>query len=497
MKRSMFSYLFTLLLILALLLTGTLTGVFYLSIRDRQIDQRMNQLKREADELAYMAERMYSERMTSIRSVLGSVSEDFVLWKLSSIYQEYNAYSILLSTDRASFLYETPAMKDDDVIANIDADRLNAYLNRLMRGETIAEQTAAASGPMFTVAVPWTVNNVVRGGVFIQTTAQTIRALYSGLVLQVSAAALIMFLIAAFLAYIMAKRITHPISDIASTAESMKNGNFEHRAPVAGSTEVRSLALRFNAMADQLQVVEQTRRDFVANVSHELRSPITSIQGYTEGMLDGTIAQDEQTKYLEIISSETHRLSKLISNLLNLSRMDNPTPLSFSDFDINEMTRRIIISRINQIEQKDQELCVDISDDKLFVHADYDLIYQVIINLLDNAIKYTQEKGQITVSTRLEGGLCRLQVKDNGIGIAPEDRPFIFDRFYKADKAHTVGKGTGLGLAICKRIMDKHDQTITLLDSDQGSAFEITLMPGNETGAIHEDKSIREDQLES
>ena len=232
-------------------------------------------------------------------------------------------------------------------------------------------------------------------------------------------------------------------------------------------------------MAAQLSTLEQSRREFVANVSHELRSPITSIQGFAQGMLDGTIPQENHEQYLQVVVDETHRLSKLINNLLNLSRMESEdTSLAYSDFDVNELARRVIISRVAQLEEKNLELDADFEEDACFVHADSDQIQQVIINLLDNAIKYTPENGKITLRSRQEKDIVYFRVKDNGIGILPEDSLHIFDRFYKADKAHTVGKGTGLGLAICKRIMEKHGQSIRLISGEGGAEFEITLAAG-------------------
>lgn len=211
-------------------------------------------------------------------------------------------------------------------------------------------------------------------------------------------------------------------------------------------------------------------------------------------MLDGTIAPEEHEKYLQVVVDETHRLSKLIAGLLNLSRMENEeTSLAYSDFDVNETARRVIISRINPIDEKQLEVNADFEIDPCFVHADADQIEQVIINLLDNAIKFTPQGGTITLTTRENGQQVLLQVKDNGEGVLPDNVPHIFDRFYKADKAHTVGKGTGLGLAICRRIMEKHGQTIRLVSGEGGAEFEITLAKGKQPGGTHGDSGTSQD----
>ena len=188
----------------------------------------------------------------------------------------------------------------------------------------------------------------------------------------------------------------------------------------------------------------------------------------------------EQKQYMQIVLDETRRLSKLVGSLLNLSRLENgETPLAMSDFDVHETIRRVIIASMSQLDDKQMELSLSFEDEPIYVHADQDQIEQVLINLLSNAIKYTPAGGRIRIQTAQKDKLTSITVSDNGPGILPEDAPYVFDRFYKADKAHTVGKGTGLGLAICKRIMERHHQTIRLLPTDIGATFEFTLESGH------------------
>ena len=211
-------------------------------------------------------------------------------------------------------------------------------------------------------------------------------------------------------------------------------------------------------------------------------------------MLDGTIPPEMHGQYLQVVVDETQRLAKLINNLLNLSRIENEeTSLAFSHFELNEMIRRVLISRMTQIDDKNLEIEVDFQDDTCFVHADADQIQQVIINLLDNAVKYTPSHGTVSLSTRTEKDRVFMRIKDNGMGIPASDAPYIFDRFYKVDKAHTVGKGTGLGLAICKRIMERHGQQIRLVSGEGGAEFEITLEKGNDPGGRHGNTGAGED----
>ncbi|MBP5726614.1 MAG: HAMP domain-containing histidine kinase, partial [Clostridia bacterium] len=195
-----------------------------------------------------------------------------------------------------------------------------------------------------------------------------------------------------------------------------------------------------------------------------------------EGMADGVIPAEEQPKYLRLVADESKRLNGLIDDLLALSRLerDDAKP-EMTDFDINEMLRRAVIRRMNDLEAKEIDIGCEFKTDPCPVHADSDRIEQVVINLLDNAIKFTPEGGKIVLESETADGTAKITVRDSGSGVAPEDRDKIFDRFFTADRAHTAGKGTGLGLSICKRIMDMHGQSIRLLDTAEGAAFQFTL----------------------
>ena len=165
--------------------------------------------------------------------------------------------------------------------------------------------------------------------------------------------------------------------------------------------------------------------------------------------------------------------------MVYISRLENgETPQAMSHFDLHETIRRVIIANMTQLDEKQLELSLSFEDEALYVFADQDQIEQVLINLLSNAIKYTPDNGRIAIDTRQKEKTTFVTVRDNGQGIPPEDAPYVFDRFYKADKAHTVGKGTGLGLSICKRIMERHGQNIRLLPADAGATFEFTLESG-------------------
>lgn len=488
-RGSMFSRLLSLSLAVILVCVLVLFGISYVNLRNHQIKSRMDALKTQAWDMAYLASRISSD---SIARAFGktSATEQYIYWKASRVYQEYNAYIAVVDRNGGTRTFYNESFLQDESLRFLPSqEQLSAYLDRVMRGEEIVVQTDSSSGPLFTVIVPWTQENIlnnqrtVMGLVLIQTAAQTVHAAYRGLAWQMALAAGTLFLLAALCIFFFTRQMTRPLTAMAAAAGQMARGDFKARAPEAGSQEIRELSLAFNQMADQLSTLEQSRRDFVANVSHELRSPVTSIQGFAQGMLDGTIPPEEHARYLQVVVDETHRLSKLIANLLNLSRMENEeTSLAYSDFDINETARRVLISRITPLEEKQLEVETEFEIDPCFVHADADQIQQVLINLMDNAIKFTPQGGTITLASQMDGDHIAFRVKDNGVGILPEDAAHIFDRFYKADKAHTVGKGTGLGLAICKRIMEKHGQQIRLVSGENGAEFEFTLAIGQAPG---------------
>lgn len=486
---SMFSRLLIVFLAVILACVGVISAISLINLRDSAISSRMNALKTQARDMAYLASR---RSMDTLGWSLGknTTTEEYMRWKTNRIYQEYNAYIIVVDRSGKTYLYYNEStLKDESLDGIASQEELAAYMEQALRGEEVVRQTQSTAGPLFTVLVPWVQENLltgehtVMGFVLIQTAAQTVHASYQGMIVPIALAALILVVLSATAVFFIARQMSRPLSAMAQAAGSMARGDFDARAPEGGSREIQELSQAFNQMAAQLSTLEKSRRDFVANVSHELRSPITSIQGFAQGMLDGTIPQEQHGQYLQVVVDETHRLAKLINNLLNLSRMENEeTSLAWSDFDVNELARRVLIARMASIDEKQLDIEADFDDAGCFVHADYDQIQQVIINLLDNAIKFTPAGGKITLSSHRAGDHVSLRVQDNGVGILPEDAPHIFDRFYKADKAHTVGKGTGLGLAICQRIMEKHGQTIRLVSGQGGCEFEITLAVGTAPG---------------
>ena len=481
----MFARILAVVLTAIILTTVCLAAVTWLSMRDQQINAWLDYLIAQAEDIAYLAA---SSSTTAIDSFLGNSSGRLYLnRKVKQVNDEFGAYIAVVNRWGGIMdNLQTAYYEDPDFVDSLSGQEINQALLRILNGESIRMHSTSGEDPTFTVGVPFTQNGYVTGAVFIQTKAQRIESGLSELLLRVGLIAAAVILISGVAVFLLVRSILKPLKNLTAAAGAMAEGDFSVRLDeTKGNRELREVNRAFNTMTRKLQGVEEGRREFVANVSHELRSPITSIRGFAEGMADGVIPQEDQPKYLRLMADESKRLSRLIGDLLELSRLerDGAEP-EWSVFDINEMLRRAVIRRMNDLEAKRIEAGCEFETDPCMVRADSGRIEEVVINLLDNAIKFTEEGGEITLSSAVSGKTVKITVQDNGIGIPPEDREKVFDRFFTADRAHTSGKGTGLGLSICQRVMEMHRQSIRLLDTDVGAAFQFTLEAAGSSGGL-------------
>lgn len=291
--------------------------------------------------------------------------------------------------------------------------------------------------------------------------------------------ALVSILVAVLSSYYVATRIINPFIEINHTVQCYSRGDFSKRIHLSGKDEAAQLGRSFNEMAEQLRNLEATRRSFVANVSHELRSPLTSMRGFLEAMCDGTIPKEDYEHYIELVLSETKRMTIMVNDLLDLARIESGTiMLNYENFDINELVRRTLITFEARFVDKNIDLDVRFAQEQCFVYADSTQISQVVRNLIDNALKYSPENSKIYISTYSLRKDVFVSIRDTGVGIPQEDVPHVFDRFYKVEKAHTPSPqvGSGLGLSIVKRIIEQHGQTITVRSAKgKGTQFTFSL----------------------
>ena len=284
-------------------------------------------------------------------------------------------------------------------------------------------------------------------------------------------------------AYFMTERIVKPLRNMTKAAKSFGKGDFTARVPVDGrNDEVAELGRAFNNMADSLESLEKMRNSFLANISHDLRTPMTTISGFIDGINSGAIPPEKHEYYLGVISAEVHRLSRLVSQLLDVSRLESgERKFNFVDFDIAEVARIILISFEQKIEDKHLDGEFDAEYDGMYARADKDAIYQVLYNLCHNAIKFAKDGGKFRIKiSRITDTKLKVAVYDQGQSLEEEDRKMVFDRFYKSDKSRGLDKsGVGLGLYICKTIIDAHGETIGVESvGDDGCEFWFTVTEG-------------------
>lgn len=305
-------------------------------------------------------------------------------------------------------------------------------------------------------------------------------------------------MIASFVAvYFISEKIVSPIRQMSVATKRFSAGEFDTKIPVEGSDEIAELATAFNSMADSLANLEYMRSSFLANVAHDLRTPMTSISGFIDGILSGAIPQEQQSYYLGVIGQEIRRLSRLVSNLLDISRMEaGNRKFEKTPFDICETARIILLTFEAKIDAKKLNVEFDAPDDRLYVYSDKDAVYQVLYNLCDNAVKFSRDGGLYRITIKEAGDKVSVSVFDEGIGVSKEDLPNVFDRFYKSDKSRGLDRtGVGLGLYIVKTIMDNLGEQITV-DSVQGEYCNFTLTLTKYTGKLPSTQEQRIDKKE-
>ncbi len=285
--------------------------------------------------------------------------------------------------------------------------------------------------------------------------------------------AAILFILSLIILLVFTKTVYFPLQKITEGANEYAAGNLEYRIDLNTRDEMGYLAGTLNYMSGELNKLEEYQRNFIANVSHDFRSPLTSIKGYLEAIIDGTIPPEMYEKYLTRVISETERLTKLTQGMLTLNSLDSKGYLSRSSFDINRVIKDTAASFEGTCEKKNINFELTFSDSMQMVYADLGKIQQVLYNLIDNAIKFSHQDSTIYIQTRIKNEKIFVSVKDTGIGIPKDSVQKVFDRFYKSDLSRGKDKkGTGLGLAIVKEIIQAHGENIDVVSTEGvGSEF--------------------------
>ncbi len=290
--------------------------------------------------------------------------------------------------------------------------------------------------------------------------------------------AIIVMEVALVISFITTKRTTRPINEMTKTVRKFARGDFSSHVEVTTEDEIGELADSFNLMADSLERSENLRREFIANVSHELKTPMTTISGFADGIMDGTIPPEKAPEYLAVISSETHRLSRLVRNMLDVSQLSakEPTELRKSSFDLTEVVVQTLLSLEKKITDRKLDVDAELPEEPIVTLGDRDSITQVVYNLLDNAAKFATEGSVIRLSVYKRSGRAYVSVENRGETIPEKELPLIFDRFHKTDKSRNFDKdGVGLGLYIVKTILDNHREDIFVTSANGVTKFTFTL----------------------
>ena len=322
-----------------------------------------------------------------------------------------------------------------------------------------------------------TATGALQGLVFVSGDTSSFTSMWrdlSGILLVASCAVV---LIAAVISSVTSMYQSKPIKEVAAAARQFGLGKLDVRVDVGERRdEVGELADAFNAMADSLAKSEHRRTEFVANVSHELKTPMTTIAGFAEGILDGTIPREREREYLEIISSETRRLSRLVRSMLDLSRLQSDERAAQQQFDICETLLRTLVSLESKVTAKDLQVDAQLPEEPVPVWGDQDALTQVCYNLLDNAIKFSRPGGTLGVCITAKGAKATVAISNEGNTIPPEEVPLIFDRFHKTDHSRSADRdGVGLGLYIVKTILNSHKETIVCTSGEGVTKFTFSL----------------------
>lgn len=379
------------------------------------------------------------------------------------------------------------------IISSQDAIIVDTAVNSASDFPTISEFDPAASGnriytrgkfygtleeECITVTVPIAYNLAVRGYVSIH---KTISALHNQLndTFNINYVTMLICNIAALLfLVIIYHNVQKPLKIVSTAVDEYGKGNLSYRIKKYRNDEIGRLAVSLNYMAGRLDELEQSERAFIANVSHDFRSPLTSIKGYLEAILDGTIPAEKQEKYLNIIISETERLTKLTNNILSLNSMETRrNRLNLSSFDITQAIKKTLDTFEGTCKNKGIKFELEFVEQNIPVIGDLDKITQVLYNLVDNAIKFSNHNSTIKIHVSERGDKAFVSIKDTGIGIPKESINKIWERFYKTDQSRGKDKkGTGLGLSIVKEIIKAHEENIDVISTEgAGTEFIFSL----------------------
>ena len=462
-----------------------LSGIITVLVRNYAFSDTEERLNREC---AIVVELMDNTSEDNINERLAHVAKS--IEPMVSFNSDYDVIiidingKILLSTAHSGNEDNRPVINTNGGLGEVSMSKFERQTDKEGRVGYVYNGpiTESLSDQYMVYAMP--VNSVNDAEYYVMSLANTNRENdFVGITRRVVINSSIWVMIAAVVvAYFITERIVSPLRKMTAAAKGFASGDFSTRVEVVKpNTEVAELAAAFNNMAESLESLEKMRNSFLASVSHDLRTPMTTISGFIDGITSGAIPPEKHEYYLGIISAEVHRLSRLVGQLLDVSRLESgERKFNFTNFDIAEVARIILISFEQKIEDKRLDVEFDAEFDGMYARADKDAIYQVLYNLCHNAIKFAREEGKFRISiSRITDTKLRVAVYDQGQSLNEQDAKMVFDRFYKTDESRGLDKtGVGLGLYISKTIIDAHGETIGVEPTEDGCEFWFTVTEG-------------------
>ncbi len=498
-KGIFFKYMATFLLI-NIILFAVLTATISVIVNSYGTNMKIESLSNAANSAAvYIKNDFAGEYYPDFKSYLYTEHQDL---KLLLEFLSVNDTSMLMFiTDEEGQVIHFGGNENISIATEANSGGTGKYVippaktEKLENGEHISaldDMDGFFNSPHICYAIPLYNDGEYAGAVFASANSTGTDALLSTMTRTVTMAVLWIMLASLVAVYFITERYLSPIRDMSRAAKSFASGKFDARVEVTGNDEVAELAQAFNNMASSLQTLEDMRRSFLANVSHDLRTPMTTISGFIDGIIDGAIPPEQHEYYLGIIASEVRRLSRLVSSLLDISRIEaGERKFTPTVYDICEQGREIIIANIQRLEDKRLDVQFECDSDNMYVLADKDAIHQIFYNICDNAIKFARNGGAYKVSINEKAGAVYVSVYNEGEGIPKEDLPFIFERFYKSDKSRGKDKsGVGLGMYISRAIIEAQGQKIWV-ESEEGSwcRFTFTLQGVKNTERVKTNES--------
>lgn len=468
MKRSIFVKTFAVVLAFAIIILLIFAGIVSTFIYDYSTAEKEDTLRNTSEQISIFARVMYEN---------GGVDSDRVEQSMGEIADK-NGCAVLLTDAQGNILFSSSPST-----LSVVKDKVDEEYMRNVIGGSYYEKRGTLGGiyrdhvyTMGTSVVDE--NGEMVGAVFVSAATPYTEGLLTRFSQIMVNASLIVLIISLFVSYIVTNEIIRPLKTIYRAVKEYGRGNLKARIPVEGEDEISQLAIAFNDMASNLEQMDQTRSNFLSNVSHDLKTPMTTIGGFVDGILDGTIPPEKEKYYLKIVSDEVRRLSRLVKGLLDVQRFEaGKTQLNLSRFNLCEVVSTVIIGFEQQIDAKNLYIEVHFEKDNMDVVADHDMIFQVVYNLIDNAVKFVNKDGIISIRVVSEGKKMKCYVRNTGDGISSEDIKHIFERFFKTDASRGKDKkGVGLGLYIVRSIIRAHGEVINVeSQEDAYCEFSFTL----------------------